>query len=46
MLAIWRETLIDAAIFREAITNMAQGLRSLGWHICFVSCSIGHEKLV
>jgi CRP-like cAMP-binding protein len=38
--AIWRETLIDAAIFREAITTTAPELCPHEWATCFASCSI------
>ena len=36
--AIWRETLIYAAIFRDAITNNSSDLCGLEWFICFASC--------
>ena len=40
--AIWRETLIDAAIFREAITNNSARTRPARMAPYFVNCSIGH----
>ena len=42
--AIWRETLIDAAIFREGISNLDRAPRSRAWRICFASCSIAPAR--
>ena len=40
-LAIWRKTLIDAAIFREAITNNSTRPRAPEWLISFANCIAG-----
>ena len=42
--AFWRETLIDGAIFREAITNNSARPMQRAWRISSASNSIGRAK--